>query len=135
MARSPAQELLASYRFGYELRSWVFTGEVVCLRVKPSRDGEDKVRVRGVCAIVGVVADGPTGLTVCCAALARRALVGRHLHPQTVSVLTLQFSEIVDLLSYYDRMRKLQKRLVNESVSSATGGHVRRSSLDSFGSN
>ena len=35
---------MASYRFGYELRSWTFNGEVVSLRVKPSRDGEDKVR-------------------------------------------------------------------------------------------
>jgi len=28
-----------------------------------------------------------------------------------VSVLTLQFAEIIDLLSYYDRMRRLQKQL------------------------
>jgi hypothetical protein len=41
-----AQELLASYRFGYELRFWSFDGEVVSLRVKPARNAEDKVRHR-----------------------------------------------------------------------------------------
>ena len=30
---------------------------------------------------------------------------------QHVSVLTLQFAEIIDLLSYYDRMRRLHKQL------------------------
>ena len=56
---------------------------------------------------------------------------------QTVSVLTLQFSDIIELLSYYDKMRRMQKRIADASLMSAAtsaSGHTRRASLDSFGS-
>jgi hypothetical protein len=56
---------------------------------------------------------------------------------QTVSVLTLQFSEIVDLLSYYDRMRRTARRIANGLETASLQSSVRsgrRPSIESFGS-
>ena len=55
----------------------------------------------------------------------------RKVAVQTVGVLTLQFSEILELLSYYDRMRRMQKRMT-QTVAERHG--YERTSLDSMGS-
>lgn len=68
-------QLIASYRFGYELRSWSNDGESIMLTVKATRNAEER----------------------------------------TVVVVSLLSAEILDLISYYDKMRKFEKKLAPEN--------------------
>lgn len=64
-------ELITSYRFGYELRSYSNDGEAIELHIKPSRHAEER----------------------------------------TVIIVSLQFAEIIDMMSYYEKMRKFEKQI------------------------
>ena len=90
------QDLLASYRFGYELRHYTNDGEAIEIKVKPARHDEDRVLFSFFFFSFYFV------LTIL------------SFFFQTVVIVSLRFSEIIDLLSYYEKNRKLDKELNNQ---------------------
>ena len=77
-------DLITSYRFGFELRSYTNDGEAMELHVRPTRHAEERV----------------------------------------VVVVSLQFAEILELLTYYEKMKNREKRSSADHPGGGQAGDV-----------